>query len=196
MMVNNFEKIKGLLNFTSKNDFYFLQVIQRRKENPNINRSERLIRSFYIYSIEQFERSMPFIIELCDAFNARAYISLNKKDCHKVATTTMVNVAELINNGNYHAVKNAYDSACGTYKGENLTWVVDIDTKDVSFADEMRKLIENCEPKDRQTIVAEIPTKNGIHFITRPFNRAQFSKATTEDITIHTNSPTLLYIKA
>lgn len=194
-MVNNFEQIRSLLDFQQKEDFYFLQVIQRRKENPTISRGERIIRNFYIYSIEQFNRDFPFIKELCDAFNARAYICLNKKNNEKVAKMAMVDIAEKINNGTYGAVKSSYDSACGKYKGENPTWVIDIDTKDFSFIDEVRRNIEQCEPTDRQTIMAEIPTKNGVHFITRPFNRTQFELVNSEEVCIQLNSPTLLYIK-
>lgn len=35
--VNNFEQIESLLDFTSSNDFYFVQIIQRKKENPEIS---------------------------------------------------------------------------------------------------------------------------------------------------------------
>ena len=42
-------------------------------------------------------------------------------------------------------------------------------------------------------IYAYIPTKNGYHIITKPFNLKQF-KDKYPDIDVHKNNPTILYI--
>ena len=33
-MINNFNLIKPLLDFNSEDDFYFLQILQRKKDHP------------------------------------------------------------------------------------------------------------------------------------------------------------------
>jgi hypothetical protein len=35
-MVDNFEIIKSLLQFDSEDDFYHLQILKRKKENPEL----------------------------------------------------------------------------------------------------------------------------------------------------------------
>jgi hypothetical protein len=43
-------------------------------------------------------------------------------------------------------------------------------------------------------VIAEIPTKNGVHLITRPFNLQEFKETFDGDWDIiHKNNPTLLY---
>ena len=78
-MINNLEIIKPLLNFSSEDDFYFLQILQRKKENPQLGSNSRVIKNYYIKSVEHLELRYPEIIELCSVFNARASIRLNKE---------------------------------------------------------------------------------------------------------------------
>ena len=51
-MIDNFDLIKTMLKFESEDDFYFAQIIQRKKDNPNgvngSNNSSRLIKAYYI----------------------------------------------------------------------------------------------------------------------------------------------------
>ena len=35
-MVNNFDKIRNFLTFNSSDDFYFIQILKRRKDNPTL----------------------------------------------------------------------------------------------------------------------------------------------------------------
>lgn len=44
-MVDNFELIRTLLKFESKDDFYFIQILQRSKDNPEIGANNRLVKS-------------------------------------------------------------------------------------------------------------------------------------------------------
>ena len=66
-MINNLEKIKELLNFEDEHDFYFLQILQRKKDHPEgtvvgSNNSSRLIKGYYIYSIDQLDKYFKEII--------------------------------------------------------------------------------------------------------------------------------------
>ena len=42
-MIDVFEKIKHLLVFESVDDFYYLQILQRKKENPGIGSNSRVM---------------------------------------------------------------------------------------------------------------------------------------------------------
>lgn len=94
-------------------------------------------------------------------------------------------------------------------KSRNPKWVVDID--DVSMLDSIRKKVCELYAKaheekgpaisikdiaDRMipAIVAEFPTKSGVHLIARPFNLREFHD-TFPDVDVHKNSmETVLYI--
>lgn len=56
MVINNFDKFinLGLLEF-KEGEFYFLQILQRRKENPNIHGNSKVIKTYYIDNLEYYQ---------------------------------------------------------------------------------------------------------------------------------------------
>ena len=60
-MTNNFDQIRDLLKFES-DYFYFIQIIQRKKENPELGANNRIIRSYNISSLEKFDKYKDEII--------------------------------------------------------------------------------------------------------------------------------------
>jgi hypothetical protein len=190
-MINNYEKIKPLLSFDSEDDFYFLQIIQRKKDNPEFKKSMDVKKSFYIASIERLEQLQPEIIDLCIYYKARAYIHLAKRSFEKVAFALLEKTAKCFMNRDFKSLKTAYDSCCGTCPAEKK-WIVDIDTKDRDCAVVISNYINSIEPTGENKIIALIETKNGCHIISKPFNCHKFSKV-YPGIDIHKNNPTLLY---
>ena len=80
MEVDNFAIIKKELSFANKDEFYFLQILQRNKDghkDVNGRNKNRLIKSYYIHSVEELEKHKEKIKELCVNNGARAYINLN-----------------------------------------------------------------------------------------------------------------------
>jgi len=75
-MINNIEIIKPFLKFHNEHDFYFIQVLQRSKDNPELGKNNRLIKPYYIYSIEQLDKFFPEMVTLAKSFNARIMIHL------------------------------------------------------------------------------------------------------------------------
>jgi hypothetical protein len=53
-MVNNFRQITQLLKFDSEDDFYHLQILKRKKENPELGSNSYVIRTYCIRSKEPF----------------------------------------------------------------------------------------------------------------------------------------------
>ena len=51
-MVDNLDKILPLLKFESEDDFYYLQILQRKKENPQLGSNSRVIKNYYIKIVE------------------------------------------------------------------------------------------------------------------------------------------------
>lgn len=195
-MTNNFEQIKSLLDFPNEDTFYFIQLIKRRKENPDMPKSEIVLNAHYITSIEMLERLEPEIIEFCKTFNARAYINLNKRSFEKVGLETLRKITEYIIQKDYKAIRKAYNSTCGSYSSDpDKKWILDIDEIPDRLSDWMMTLsadLYETQPVDVQKVKAVIPTKNGFHVITSPFNVQEFEKY-YKGIDIHKNNPTILF---
>lgn len=179
-MVDNFNQIKSLLVFDSEDDFYHLQIIKRKKDNPGLtgrNNNARCMKTYYIRSVEHLEEKIDEIIALCRVNNARACINLNRRSFEKMAYQLLMKVTGQIMSKDFKSVRRAYDSCCGTNcheRRDNRTWIIDID--DITFnPSELITMINSLEPVGHK-YVATIPTKNGYHLIVKPFNVAELQK--------------------
>jgi len=197
MTVDNFEIINGLLNFDKPNSFYFLQILQRRKENPELPTNSKVINNYYLYTREDLFKLRDRIIEDCQKYNARAYINVNVLDLEKIGMFTAQKILDLIIKKDFKSIKNAYPSVCGSHHSEeNKRWVVDIDTKDIDFISNVKKEIEKLHSEiknNKYKILTELPTRHGYHLISNPFRLDKF-KDLFPDVTVQKNSPTILYI--
>ena len=201
-MINNIELIKNLLHFTEDGDFYMLYVLKRKKDQPEGERdnhqSVRTIKTYCVDSIDYLEKRYPEIIQLCEVFSARAYIHIQKQNHKDVSLNMMVALAEKIKNGQPNQ-KNLFDSVVGQLKTNEKRWIVDIDTKSIHIKNMMVNIIESVKPTDNGSkIEAVIPTKNGIHLITKRFDVMEFGKQLAQRgeavPDIQKKNPTLLYL--
>lgn len=195
-MVNNIELIKPHLIFPNERSFYFIQIIKRKKENPEMTGYSLPVESFYIFSTEQLDRVMPHIIEKCEQNRARAYIKMNTLDMQSVALETISVLTQEIRKENWKHISKALNSACGICGKQNGTeklYLVDIDSKDMDYIEEVKAYINQLEPVDNtEKIKMVVPTKNGYHFLSTGFNMQAFKK-TYQNIDIHADGITLLY---
>ena len=76
-MINNFKLIQKNLTFNNERSFYFIQILKRKKENPEMKSDSIAIDNFYIFSVDQLTKVMPHIITKCEENKARAYIKMN-----------------------------------------------------------------------------------------------------------------------
>jgi hypothetical protein len=194
-MTNNFEQIRSFLKLEA-DYFYFIQIIQRKKEIPELGSNNRIIRSYMIDSVEKFDKCRDEIISMCEHFNARAYIHLNRRKWDRISLECLRHNAELVANGQHDAIKSSLETVIGRHNCEpkgHKTWIVDIDTRDEALDRAVQEFINlQCDPIGPK-IIANIPTKNGNHLITTPFNSLTFGTQYPE-IDIHKDNPTVLYI--
>lgn len=198
-MNNNVEPIKAMMDFRSDDDFYFLQVLQRKKDAaPGLkvngtNNNSRLIKAYYIKSIEHLDFVMPEIIQLCKIFGARAGINLNRRSFKKTSLQHLRKITEQIINGSENKAMKAYSSVVGAFNTEtDKKWIIDLDGDETLLATEIHQFIDTLMPVGPK-MIATLPSKNGFHFITRPFNLKDF-KEKYPKIEVHKNNPTNLYI--
>lgn len=223
MIVDNFQKIAGILPEAEnpRDSMFLIQLVVRHKDGhlgaANGNNRNRTIRSYQINTVEELLKKEKEIKALCDFFRARAYININPKNTVEVLLKQM----ELINqtlmcmwNGDHKIMLRGTldgalartgedDAEFGDVDPQDLaliqtlaekrhrTWVVDCD--DLSTVDDVRERIKNSRKTIKNVIVAEIPTKSGMHFITYPFDHVTAFEGMAEKPDIKRNSYTLLY---
>ncbi len=191
MTVDNFNQIRELLEFDSEDDFYFCQILKRKKENKELGSNSHVVKTYYLKSKEDLDKDKGEMICLAEYHNARVCINLNKRSFERVCYHTLKKLTDQILNKSFSHVRKCYNSVCGEYASGDKTWIVDIDEKGRA-ANDILKCIDNLQPEGNKLITI-IETKNGIHLITKPFNLQDF-KEYYPHIEVHKNNPTVMYI--
>lgn len=208
-MVDNFKLIRDYLQFKSDDDFYFLQIIQRKKDGPGpngikvtgTNNKSRAIKTYCISSVEYLDKIEGEVKHLCDYFNARAMIILSRRSYKETALLEMVQVSNMIMSGQYINVKSSYNSSCAKSKSLDKYFLIDIDEEDLEHKDFIKNYIQNVARNDNveygKRILLELPTKHGYHLITTPFDIQGLLKLypnKNKHEFIHKDGPTILYV--
>lgn len=194
MSVNNYTQIRDFIKLTFEDqDYYFIQIIKRRKENPDMQTGTHIIKCYFIDSIEKFDKKMSEIIDLCYHNNARAYINLNKRNYRKTALYMIKYLTDLVIAGQENGAIKAFELCSGQHAADkNKKWILDVDIKDKDIITQINHDISNINPIGPKVYMI-LPTKNGYHIITKPFDPREYSKI-HPDHEIHKDNPTLLYI--
>lgn len=204
-MIYNFRNLKKFLEFDNEGDFYYLQIIQRRKDNPDMEVGEKVIKNYYIENRAYLDKKEDEIIKLCDNFNARAYLRLNRRNYTDLTYRANKLLADYMYSHQYRATMSLWDKVCGRYNSEpNRLWIIDIDEliTDQEKIDmgKMCFMINQMRPESiHGHIKSVIHSKSGYHIIAEPFNIACFWDTFEEsdldlEVEIKKDNPTNLYI--
>ena len=207
-MVDYFKLIRNYLKFESEDDFYFLQILQRKKDGPGpngikvtgTNNKPRAIKTYCISSVEYLDKIEGEVKHLCDYFNARAMIILSRRSYKQTALLEMVQVSNMIMSGQYMNVKSAYYSSCAKSKSLDKYFLIDIDEEDLAHKEFIKNYIQNEARNDEveygKRILLELPTKHGYHLITTPFDVRGLLKVYPKEKQefVHKDGPTILYV--
>lgn len=194
--VNNLNIILDKYLRFSEGYFYYIQIIQRKKENPELGNNSTVIKNYYVESEEYLLKKWGEMVKLADLFNARIMIRLDARNYTDVAWLMNGLVSENLRY-NPKCFSSLYSNACGKYKGKDKLWIVDIDEEDNNNQkiNEIIRFINNecMDIKNNEKVKGVIPSKNGVHIISSGFNMKQF-KDRYPNIDVHKNNPTNLYI--
>lgn len=204
MTIDNFDIIRSHLDFIdTKLDRYVVHILRRPKDlskelknTLGANESQRLIKTYYIDSLEYFDKKKEAIKELCRANNARAYVIVQPKDNFECLLNLGEKILETIRNKNYsvkpeHLIRQAY---CEWHKTRKKQWILDLDNDEMTeyfidknghpngskvwIKEEVMKIVQDelaaCG-KD-PALAYYVPTRNGVHIITPPFNLMSANK--------------------
>lgn len=206
-MINNRKLIESLMIFPNKDCFYFVQILQRKKDHAGVrlggsNNNSRLIKAYYITSLEKLDLQWEEMTKLAELFDARVQINLNPRNFRKAGFQVLQKIANQMSNDDFGSIYKAYNTVCGEYHSEiDKRWIVDIDdtgnktnttTKAELVVRDIERLHGKINNKD-YSILSLVPSKTGYHLITNPFNLAEF-ELMHPDCEVHKNNPTNLYI--
>ncbi len=197
--INNFNEIYNYIEEMDlqDNEFIFLQILQRKKDgNDRCTKNSQVIKNYFVYNLDYLKKKQDQIIELCNEYNARAYIRLNRRHDYKIALTMLEDLAGMLKHNCFAKTKSIYEHACGSCHSEPAkTWIVDLDGDDVDKVDIIAEVIDGLRPREVENkIKLRLNTLNGIHLITSAFDLQTFKK-TFPDIDVHKDNPTLLYYR-
>lgn len=197
-MVDNFNIFSSWFeNLTDQGDFFFVQVIQRKKE-CNIGSNNNIIKDYYFFNEETFLSKKEEIITLCKAFNARAYFWINPRNCKQVQYEIIREALKAIE-CNSKKLFRCVSKAIGKRRNTNYKplWILDFDIKDTELITKYLNIAMGCKHAGSGLVFNLVPTVNGFHAITKGFDLNEFSKKldeiNLESIDIHKDNPTVLY---
>ena len=198
MKIDNFELFRKHLTFETKQDRYIVHVLRRPKDVKQIgntlgsNECQRLLRTYYIDSLEYFDKKVPAIKELCESNLARAYILPQVRNNEDCLMNLAMKVLETIRMKNYsakpeHLLRSAY---CENHQSRSKVWILDLDQdcmteykyrvnfggstldkKEWTF-DEVLELVQQSLVECGKDPLSAYPvkTKSGYHIVTPPFD--------------------------
>lgn len=172
--------------------FIYTEMLDRGKRKGN--NGARLVKTFYHRSVEEFWEQWPVIKALCDMTQTRACTRLSPKSYKSVGQTFTRMVVDASLTDNWAGMKSLYNRACGVTGAIRKLWLFDVDViNDATLT--FGKLIHQDG-----FLEATIPSKKGLHYISRPFDQRTIEKHFQDlligasEISLHKDNPTNLYI--
>lgn len=169
--IDNFDKVSQYLEFNDNgDDFYFVQIIKRFKDNPNDDKHQGNYRngawylySWRIHSADELMALKPQIIQMCEANNARAYITINSRSTKETDDYIKIMKQKL-----GPGAKNVEDRVAGvpkdgpSWKGQRMRLFLDIDTPDKNIWNEVKYILNMC---GIQTLYEYKTPSGGLHIV-------------------------------
>ena len=130
---------------------------------------------------------------MCELFEARAGINLNKRNSKVLALKVISDTARYLECNHTNALGSLWNEVCGQHhQATDKRWIIDVDKEDLEYTNHIDFIIEGAKPEGRKHI-AVIPSKSGLHIITKPFDLRELKKE-FPNIDIQKNNPVNLYI--
>lgn len=206
MTIDNFFNVASFMSFENENDFYHIQIISRKKDNGV---KDFGIKEYCVRSVETFYKIEDEVKQLCEMFNARAYVYVNRRNYKNIALKMIKELSDIVCDENYKKCKQAFKSCCGKYSsaGGSKIWIIDVDVADPTRLETIGYLVRGMITSDVnacERYIDKIRTVNGWHFLIRPCDTRQLTRIFNElcktyseikEIDIKKDNMTLLYYK-
>lgn len=182
-MIDNFDLIKKFYQdndeSTDPDKFLFGQIWKRKKDG---HEKDSVLKDLVFINPNDLVFKRHDIIRICYNLNARAYIHISPRSFRQVAIQVAKSALDLIEQGKESQIRSVFAKACGNISGNPKYWTIDVDN--LSEIRDIKDMVPD--------IKLEVPTKNGMHIVTKGFDTRDF-KTVFPDVEIHKNNPTLLF---
>ena len=203
-MTDNFKKYRSFMRLpeTERGDkYYVIELVRRGKDCPDLPAANYHFKNYYIDTLDKYDKVQDEIKLLCKTLRLRAYVSVNRKSYSRVAMSTVAEMARRASLNDFRKPYAIFESCSGKFVDkDDKHWVIDIDGVPPQIhdfvVDAYKTVITKCRPEGVKVELV-LPTKHGIHLITKPFDREEFFRTlsdyhySTPDI--KENHLTLLY---
>ncbi len=192
-MIDNFKKVRGLLRFDKPNDYYLIEVMKRRKDNPRLSGESKFVKEFLVYSLKDFDDGRDEILCACEVFRARAYVWLNARNAEVTGFHCLKRLSSLLMEKNYSNVHGLFRKVSEEIHFDQYPkYLIDLDlTADTQLIESVIRSNWTDETTALQTFEL-IRTPMGFHAITSPFNTKKFREI-FPNLMVYTDKPTILY---
>lgn len=204
MVVDNFELIaeKIVGHQTQHPDlFWYIEIIARKKENPEQHGNSRLIRTFEIDSATMLHNKKPDIVDYCRRYNARAYFRVNRRSKRRIAAEMIKSLTEQLLTDDFRLHK-THEKCLGKfpYSGDRKLWLLDVDAElgyDESdrqrLVTEIQEIFRRLNPRRTDDLYhVWLPTVTGHHLVIEAFPLKCFHDHHPE-VAVHQDNGTILY---
>src|SRR5690349_4086406 len=142
--------------------FIYTEMLDRGSKKGN--NGQRLLKTFYHRSVDEFWEQWPTIKKLCDLARVRACTRLAPRSYKSVGRTNTRMVLEAALTDNWAGMKSLYNRACGVTGPINKIWLFDVDVVNDGTEAFGAKLEQDGN------LIEIIPSKKGKHYISKPFD--------------------------
>ena len=167
--IDNFNKIAHFLNTTNPDDFYFVQIIRRKKDNPTAKfHYAEYPKSWDVHNGDELMAIKDEIKRLCTLYNARAYIRLNPRS-HRL---TDANAAQLIrkslktnqslNMEIAHAMAAGHSFKTKAHTHDFPVSMIDIDSTDKNL---QQQVLDQLKQNNIQVLFTYETLNGGMHIV-------------------------------
>ena len=189
-MTDNFNRFREFMQLPEQEGgdaYYVIELVRRGKDCPDLPAANYHFKNYYIDTLAKYDKVKDEIRLLCRTIRLRAYASVCRKSFRRVTMNTLAEMARRAALDDFRRPYAVFESCSGKDLGkDDKFWVVDIDDcqfNTLSHVKKRRLIIEtvnSCEPAG-QKMEMMLPTRTGVHLITRPFNLEQFNRLCKEN---------------
>ena len=181
-MTDNFNRFKEFMRLpeTEGGDaYYVIELVRRGKDCPDLPAANYHFKNYYIDSMQKYDKVQDEIRLLCRTLRLRAYVSVNRKSFRRVTMDTIAEMSRRAALDDFRRPHAVFESCSGKFVDKNDEhWVVDVDDfigyNTQEHCVTIRNFINDCRPYGDK-IELMLPTKSGMHLITRPFDLNAFN---------------------
>ena len=181
-MTDNFERFRPFMQLPEEEGgdaYYVIELVRRGKDCPDLPAANYHFKNYYINTLKKYAGVQEEIRTLCRTLRLRAYVSVNRKSFRQVTMNTIAEMSRRASLDDFRRPYAVFESCSGKFVDkDDKYWVVDVDDfvgyNTQEHCETIRNFINDCHPYGDKTELM-LPTKSGMHLITKPFDINAFN---------------------